>query len=388
MELITRFPKVYLNRLKLVKASIVIAFALGVSFSFHLWIGEERLFPLVKPIDAIPSLASPVQLILMLTFISLCAAWIFIENRLVGLIAIGTLVIVLSQDQMRWQPWVYLYLLMLLPYLLPSHKGGNEKSTMLCLQLIIAGVYVWSGIQKLNSNFINSTFVQMIRVFNIDKGVESWVNVGYAVPVIEISIGFALLTSRFRKIGMYCAIAMHIAILVYLSPIVLNHNSVVYPWNVAMIFFIRLLFWGTSENLFSSIRHTRPNIWAIVPLVLVWIFPIFSFFGYWDHYLSFSLYSDKPSNYYIAVEQTELHKINKRFENYFAKIPGLQGGQIIDVNKWAYFELNVPFYPENRVLRKLSREFCELNIDEDRLVFLELFYLNRKPHYNTFTCKK
>ena len=66
----------------------------------------------------------------------------------------------------------------------------------------------------------------------------------------------------------------------------------------------------------------------------VWIFPILNLFGYWNHYLSFSLYSNKLSRFYIAVEESEIHKIDKRFNNYFAKIPGLQGGEIIEIDKW------------------------------------------------------
>jgi len=380
--------KNYLNRLKILKGSIVIAFLTGILFSSHLWMVENRLFPLIKPLDDITTLGYSSQLILMLIFISLSIIWIFFENRWIGFIVLGTLIVVLLQDQLRWQPWVYLYFLMLLPYLLLNHREENHRSILGSLKFIISGVYIWSGIQKLNSNFIYSTFVKLLAHFDLKDGLENWINIGYILPLIEIFIGLALLTSKFRIIGIFCAISMHVIILVYLSPFVLNHNSVVYPWNVAMIIFVLLLFLGTNENLLTLVRMKQLNIWSVIPLVLDYVFPIFSYFGYWDHYLSFSLYSDKPSIYYIAIEQTELHKVNKRLENYFAEIPGLQGGQIIDINKWAYFELNVPFYPENRVFKKLSKKFCELGIDEDKMIFLELYFHIREQLYNTFTCKK
>src|SRR5690606_38751203 len=124
-------------------------------------------------------------------------------------------------------------------------------------------------------------------------------------------------------------------------------------WNVAMVCFVFLLFWGVKENLFISVREISSNVLIVLVVVLVWICPILNLFGYWDHYLSFSLYSDKPSMFFIAVEQGEIHKIDKKLNNYFAEIPGLQGGQIIDVDKWTYSELNVHFYPEMKSFKKL-----------------------------------
>jgi hypothetical protein len=124
-----------------------------------------------------------------------------------------------------------------------------------------------------------------------------------------------------------------------------------------------------------------------IPIALVWLFPILNLFGYWDHHLSFSLYSNKPSNFYIAIEESQVRKIDKRLKNYFVEIPGLQGGQIIEINKWTLFELNVPFYPQIRSFKKLSANFCSLDIDEEKLIFLELANVKGKHQYRRFTCK-
>lgn len=375
-------------RTQLIKASIVIAFITGVLFSPQLWINEGRFFPIIKPIDSIPALAAPFDIILLIVFIGLSVAWIFYNERRIGIVAIISLIAILAQDQMRWQPWVYLYLLMLIPYLTQSGKDDKKRSILICLQWIIAGVYIWSGIQKLNSNFLDGTFAQMFKASGVGLEFQSWRKAGYAVSLFEFSIGLALLIPKFRKIGMYAAIVTHVVILFYLSPIMLNYNSVVYPWNVAMICFVLLLFWGVKDNLFISIIEIRSSALMVSLIVLVWVFPILNFFGCWDHYLSFSLYSNKPSNFYIAVEESEIHKIDKRYASYFARIPGLQGGQIIEIDKWAFSELNTPFYPEMRSFKRLSVNFCNLGISEDKLVFLELFYVNRKAHYNKFTCKE
>jgi hypothetical protein len=369
------------------KASIVIAFMVGIVLSPELWISDGRFFPTLKPFDVVPVLASPFDIILISLFAVLCFVWIFYENRIIGLIAIGCLTLILLQDQMRWQPWVYLYFLMLLPYLIESNNSANRKLIMICLQWIIVGVYIWSGVHKWNSGFLDVTFAQMVKASGISVDFHTWKKAGYIIPFLEVSIGLALLTPKFRKVGVCIAIVTHIVILFYLSPVVLEHNSVVYPWNIAMIVFVCLLFWNNTENLVMKFQEFRANVLLLIPVVLIWLFPLLNFFGYWDHYLSFSLYSNKPSKFYIAIEKGEIHKIDNRFENYFANIQGMQGGQLIDVDKWAFSELNVPFYPEMRSFKKLSRKFCVLGIDEDKLVFLELFYTNGTLS-NKFTCKE
>jgi hypothetical protein len=334
------------------------------------------------------TLADPFNLLLISLFFGLSTISIFYTKRQIGFMAIASLLIVIAQDQMRWQPWVYLYLLMLIPYLTQSGKGGNEKQILICLQLVIAGVYVWSGVQKMNSNFLDGTFAQIMRAFGFTSEFEVWRKLGYAIPLAEVSIGVALLIPKLRTIGICAATFTHILILLYLSPLVLNHNSVVYPWNVAMILFVFLLFYNVNDNLLTAVSEVRSSALLATIIMLVWIAPIFNLLGYWDHYLSFSLYSNKPSIFYVAVAESELHKIDKRFSNYFARIRGLQGGAIIEIDKWAISELNVPFYPETRSFKKLSENFCGLGIDDDKLVFLELSYQNREPYYTRFTCKQ
>jgi hypothetical protein len=252
---------------------------------------------------------------------------------------------------------------------------------------MIVGVYIWSGVHKWNLGFLDGTFAQMVKASGLNVDFQIWKKAGYIIPFLEVSIGVALLTRKLRKVGVYIAIITHIVILFYLSLFVLEHNSVVYPWNIAMIVFVYLLFWDTDENLAMTFREIRVNAFLLIPVALIWLFPVLNLVGYWDHYLSFSLYSSKPSKFYIAIEKDEIHKIDKRFAHYFADMKGLQGGQLIDVDKWAFSELNVPFYPEKRLFKKLSVNFCDLGIDEDKLVFLELFYTNSTLS-NKFTCKE
>jgi hypothetical protein len=376
-----------LLRARVIKASIVIAFITGILLSPKLWISDGRFFPMLKPFEIIPSLTSPVDIILISLFVVLCFLWLFYENRIIGLMAIGSLAAMLLQDQMRWQPWVYLYFLLLIPFLLQSNNVTSRRLVLICLQWIVAGVYIWSGIHKWNINFLDGTFAHIIKSSGIGAEFQTWKKAGYIIPFIEVSTGLALITPKFRKAGIYIAIITHVVILLYLSSAALEPNSIVYPWNIAMIVLVYLLFWNTNDTLFVTFREIQVNFLLLIPVVMIWLFPLLNLFGYWDHYLSFSLYSSKPSRFYVAIEKGEIHKIDKRLKDYFADIQGLQGGQLIDVDKWAFSQLNVPFYPEMRLFKKLSTEFCDLGIDQDKLIFLELYHSNGTL-YNKFTCQE
>lgn len=375
-------------RIKLLKALILIAFIAGFLFSPHLWASKERFFPVIRPFDIPFSFTFPYDALCLLFFIISGTFWIFLGKRWPGCIAIGCLLIELLQDQMRWQPWVYLYLLLLLPHLLRSGKKANEQLILDCSQWIFAGVYVWSGIHKLNANFIHGTFAQITHAFGGEAMFTRWQNAGYLIPLIEMGTGICLLSTRFRKAGLCAAIVIHIAILFYLSPMVLNHNSIVYPWNVAMILMALVLFGKTRNPALPVLREMSGHPMAMLPAALVWLFPILNLSGHWDHYLSFSLYSDKPSTYYIAIEESQIGKIDKRLQQYFVSIPGLQGGQLIDIDKWSHAELNVPFYPQLKSFKKLGLNFCHTGIAEGALLFLEVTDSGGVQKVKTFTCSE
>ena len=65
---------------------------------------------------------------------------------------------------------------------------------------------------------------------------------GWVVAAIEASIGIGLLTRKYRNLAVMVGVSMHCFIL-YTCTVVLDWNSVVWPWNVAMIAFLFTLFW-------------------------------------------------------------------------------------------------------------------------------------------------
>jgi hypothetical protein len=133
-----------------------------------------------------------------------------------------------------------------------------------------------------------------------------------------------------------------------------------------------ILFTGNhTENIFISIKNQFKEWLTSIYLIIVGIMPIFNWIGYCDDYLAFSLYSQKNKLFYIAISDAYLNQLNPELEDYFLKMEGdMSGGRLIDVNKWALKELNVPVYPEYRVFQKISQDFCKYDIPSTDLLFL------------------
>lgn len=290
---------------------------------------------------------------------------------------------------MRWQPWVYIYGLILVVLCLPGKNKEDNHAMINCLQIIFIGVYTWSGIHKFNPNFLEFTFTRIMNDLlgiNDPALIETIKKIGYIIPGIEILSGLLLFTVKWRDIGVCFVLLSHLFIMFYISPLGVNDNSILYPWNIAMMIFVVLLFYKSENKIIIYSHRERLRFAPVMVVLLVWILPVTNFLGYWDHYLSFSLYSDKPHNFFIAIEEGQVPKLDGRFNSYFVNYEGMTGGRVIDVNTWAMRELNVPFYPERRVFKKLCKTFCQLGIEDDKIFFLE-FDKTMGSNVTRFTCK-
>lgn len=357
---------------------------LGILISYNLWI-PDRFFPLI-PIFSSLEIYRFLGWMLLFALISSLFLLVFYSSRIVLFIAILAMLGLVLIDLLRLQPWVYIYFsIFLFLTVMPKSPEGSLN----CIQLICIGVYIWSGVHKINSNFLDMTFKSTLQtIFSIheDHIIESLKKLGYLIPGIEIICGLLLFFKRARRIGVLTAIIIHVSIIIFLGPLGINKNFVVIPWNIAMIIVVFAAFYKSENKIFYDNDNFKTRILRGMTVLLFWIAPLFNFFSSWDSYLSFSLYSDKVNAYYIAVEESEVYKIDHRLRSYFIKLPNMKGGQLIDIDKWSTTELHVPFYPEDRVFKKLSRSFCKLGIDNEKLIFLKVSNYPKKGQYFPFKC--
>jgi hypothetical protein len=363
---------------------VAFSFLVGIGLSFKLWV-SDRLFPLAPAHSFFLSVLQPIDGFLLVVLAGSLIALLFTKKQWIVALLLTSLVLLVAEDQMRLQPWVYLYFLIFLPFVV-SQQSMDASALSRYLQWIFVACYLWSGVHKINPNFIDKTFQDVVEnLFGVSIS-ERYKVLGYVIPLIEIAIALLLVFVKTRKAGVLGALGTHLFILLYLSPLGIDRNYVVYPWNVAMMSGVVLLFWRNEETLFAFPKALVWRAFQLGLFVLLFVLPLLNLVGRWDHYLSFSLYADKTHHLFIAIEETEAKKLNGLYDKYEVKLPGVQGGRIIGADEWSMAELHVPVYPEARIFNSIARQFCRHNIPEGKMVFMECQLPLSRNALQTFGC--
>jgi len=243
-------------------------------------------------------------------------------------------------DQQRWQPWFYQYVVMLV-----AIAFGKVDAC----RFIVASIYFWSGVQKLNPGFTEHTFQWMMEPFG-----GSWpVGVAYSAAITESAIGIGLMIAPLRNLAVLLAIAMHGFILASIGPWGHNHNRVVWPWNLAMAALVFLLFWRNSD-----IQARKIVRCSYIVVALFGVMPVLSLIGLWDSYLSFSLYSGNQNRATIYMDDTVAGKLPAAVQEVVSVYDSSFPVDALNLEDWSYDELNVPPYAELRVIRNVGRQVC------------------------------
>jgi uncharacterized membrane protein YphA (DoxX/SURF4 family) len=328
------------RRLLYLRVAIVAGAIAGMALSHKLWL-SARFYPLSPVFPFLKPIPSPFHAILFgITLLALAAC--ALTPRLIPIFATLAIVLVLC-DQSRLQPWFYEYFFLIL--------GVAFVSPNAC-RLMIASIYFWSGIQKMNTGFITDVFPWMLEPFlrHLPHSAEKLVHpLSVAAPFIEMAIGLALLSRKLRTGAIVAAVAMHVFILI--SLVGQNYNHVVWPWNIANAAITVILFWKFDEKVLE-----REGWFQVPAIALFTIAPLLSFFGYWDHYLSSAMYSSNGNRAMIYFSDKILGKFPDGVTDYArVETPELDS---IDVNEWSAGELNVPPYPEIRIFKNIARQLC------------------------------
>lgn len=355
------------KRIALIRIFVSVFFVIGIVMSWIVW-HSDRMFPLCPVLDFIPASPKKFDNILPITLILLFILVAFFKKRWMYRSLFIVLAFLLLQDQIRWQPWVYLYVFMLLPFVV---KKENDPNLISYFRILIIGVYFWSGIHKFDEGFIEGTFDKMLRDLFLIENPETRLGLhylGYLIPVTEVLLAVALVFRKTRTFGIAMALITNIVILTYL--IKGGKNTVVYPWNMAMMCFVVVLFYkSTNELKLFKLDDLRIKILTVTATLFFIVLPTLGIFNLWDNYLSFKLYSGSNGQYFVAVDKEEVSKIDKDLYPYFWNVNRVPGKYWIYLNQWALEELNVPFYPEMRTFKQVSKSFCKGDIPRDNMDF-------------------
>jgi len=325
--------------------------------AYKAWLTTGRTYPVVAPLDFLDVVPPIVHTILYgLTLCGLVLLLIFPQKRL--LIA-ATFIVILcscSLDVLRWQPWEYQFLFFLLIFII---NHNNPKVLYSAIVFVMASVYIYSGLHKINGGFLHSVWESLMlkKFFGVSNATIVFYKLHYAglaLAVIEAALGVGLLVMKNKKLPASLLIVMHVFIIIMLGKTGLNHNKIILPWNAAMICF--LYFYYCKEHYrfsFTVIANPKNAV-----ILLFWgIMPALSFIGYWDAFLSSSLYSGNSKQLHICIKNTEAVQ---SLSPYFSKIDrrNLCNGQVkISMYEWTYTETSMLPYPADWYFKKFKAKF-------------------------------
>ena len=360
------------SRLFWLKVIVITAFCIGLALSPHLWAGP-RSFPPIPISNLLPALDGWVAQA-MLAALFVLAAPILLSPKpqkfIAGFLAI--IVVFCLLDQTRLQPWVFQYgflLAVLALFTWQSDDVAGQRRTLNIARLVVAGTYVFSGLQKLNWNFVDNDFpwiVQPIaKVFLLSTGAVQVL--GICAPFVQIAFGAGLLARRFRRVSLVLAVAMHVFILAMFGPFGHDWNNVVWPWTAAMAVFDILLFAGAEfsprDVIWSNGHHLHR-----AALLLFAMLPALSFFNLWDSYLSSALYSGNLNEAVIYLSDAGRRALPSALGS--RAVHTSANTNVLNVQRWAIEDLNVMPYPETRVYKSIAKTVCGALSDSGQLVLI------------------
>ncbi len=359
--------------------------ATGIILSWHLWTGA-RAFPHFPVFNAIPPFPHPIDKIALGIFLALLATSACKPRRFYIIPAIALAALLALQDQMRWQPWAYQYMLMLFPFAFLHWDRKEERRSLLAIQQIIAiSIYVWGGIHKCHAGFIsvyeNSLVAPILQAVE-NESLQTLVKAsGYAIPPIETLIGIGLIFPKTRAYSIAAAIFTHILILILLGPVKgYISNSVVWPWNLAMAASTFCVFYKNDTLPWQAFqtKALKPPAYIIATLMLA--APILFYFGKWDRYLSFNLYSGRQKRLFLIMDDQSANALPEAWKPHILDTRTEDGYNAISLSRWSRSELNVPFVTEWRIIERLCKSICERDNDEGTFLFyIDYPHLPRKP---------
>ncbi|HEX8560663.1 MAG TPA: hypothetical protein VF668_21395 [Pyrinomonadaceae bacterium] len=362
-----------MKRLRLFRRALAAALAAGMLLSRELWFPSARTFPRVPPLAAPPGAAAAtlewlLSAALVAALVMLAA---FRRPKRPALLAAAALAALVSFDVTRLQPWVYQYLLLLVVLALHGRRDDDEdavwRGARPCLQLVVASLYVWGGVQKLNFSFTSEVMPALLSPL---RGLLPWVDappvaLGVCAAAAEALVGCGLLFPRARRACVWAAAAMHASVVALLAA--RGYNSVVWAWNAALVVFVFVLFRRDAEPTLVALAPRREAgaaaLAARALVVAAALLPALSFKGLWDMNLSGALYSGNTAVAVVRVGEEVYEKLPPAARRQVFR-PRDGGALYLPLFEWAMAELNVPPYPEPWALERAARGVCGLAREE------------------------
>jgi hypothetical protein len=318
--------------------------------SWPLWVDTPE-FPRVPFVPRIPELHGPASWVaygLLLAAVAASAAG-FAWRLLLGL-SIVLLVALVAQDQHRFQPWVYQYLMTGL-----ALATCSRAKALGLARLFIVALYAHSGLSKLDVSFcreLGNTFLETsVRPLGLVPA--HWplaLRTGaiLAMPAAELLIAIGLCFPQTRRAALVGAIGLHAALIGVLGPWGLGHSTIVLVWNASLVVEDVLLFGSIARDpVPGAERETLLSGLTTWAFLLATLLPFGERWGIWDTWPSFALYASHPEKTEVLVHEDDLAILPAAVARYVAT-GGSGPWRRLNLTNWSRAVRGVPVYPQAR----------------------------------------
>lgn len=335
--------------------------------TFDLWFTEQRIFSPVPTFRySMPTPFFLTQLLSACVVLGCIALFIKPRLKIVARLVVASLVFLILEDELRWQPFIYMYMFILFAL---SFYRREQKDGLAAVRYMVIGIYFWAGFYKISWLFVLSIFPWFVAPLGLNPIFVFWV--GCAVPFIESLIGVFLLFKKTRVYGVVLASCMLIVVLLCLGPLGSNWGAIVWPWNVLLHVIELLLFLFFKESLLTKEVLRDRLVW--ISIMLFWLLPALAMVSKWGSHPSFMLYSPLPQRASIQFAPNE-------DLNFLPISPHLEienDGKPIDLNMIVSSQFNVvptPSIADNRLMLLGARGLCShlLFPDQAKLIIYAL----------------
>jgi len=339
------------NRENIVRVTCV-AFLCTLVLSWRAYIPNLRIFAFSPVIEVLGS--APVWFDWTLLILNIaCLGWLVV-TPLQRAPAVGVLVCTVFwvlQDLLRFQPYTYMYFFTILWVVLFTSRGIDA------VKIMVASVYVWGGVHKINATFYLSVFPEFIEpLYTFPKEPSLLaaliVLVMFLVPVFESMIGLLLVFfPRQRRLTTGMAFLMLVVVLTSLGLDDDAWNLIVWPWNI-YLFLLILMLLPKAASVEDMVR-LRLDTPTLATIVLFSVTPACALFGWGHSYPAFKLYSGNTKTAEVIFSQKENIK---RLPNGLGQLVGR--AHTLSLVDWTVQEFGLVVYPESYVFRRGAKGLC------------------------------
>ncbi len=349
------------QRLQVIRIVITIALLISICLSFNLW-GGYRYFP-YTPVIKINFIKAPYDCLLILFSCFFLIASLFLKaTRKFIFIALLLNVFMVLLDLNRLQPWFFYYNAVLFVFLFYDGRVDNSNnftSVFIIIQLLIASIYIYNGLNKFNSDFVQNSFIELIeplKTLFTERQFLFFIKFATSIPYLLLFIGLGLIIVPIRYLAITLGCLIHISLFILLFPSKTNQSYALWFMNNVFLIILFVLFSGkTKQRYFSpAILFQKPIFYFVI--IVFFILPTFNLFNKGAINLLCTIKNGNEDNLTLSFTKIQYKQLPLYVKHFCAQLDTLY---VLDYNEWCLSELKTDCNVEKKVFEAIYTEIAK-----------------------------